>query len=183
MHDSALTVFLSRSDTVATWPDFPKKTAIICFETLLDLLNFAGRVSPANSHTEDCYFISGSYWYTYVSSPVTMLLTRSDLSPSNFRSILRHHSILALFCSSDSWWCTKRAQRFPTQRWHRKIMSKLPEERFRVSFISSSVIRAFSLIRVLTPFPFPSVVTEICRPQRSLSSNDLLPNWNSLNHF
>ena len=35
--------------------------------------------------TEDCCLVSGSYWHTKVSLPVTMSQTCCDLPPSNFR--------------------------------------------------------------------------------------------------
>ena len=90
-YHSALTLFLYWSGTEAIWPDWAKKTAIVCVEVLLDLLNFTGgsspgktQLSPGKSQTEDCCSVSGSYWYTKGSLPVTMSLTRSDLPPSNF---------------------------------------------------------------------------------------------------
>ena len=64
---SAAAVFLSSSGIVAAWPKFAKKHAIICLEALLFLLNFIGGFSSGKTHTADCCFVSGSYWYTQVS--------------------------------------------------------------------------------------------------------------------
>ena len=86
------------------------------FWVLLDLLNFTGGLSPGRSQI-DCCLVPGSYLYTEVLLPVTMFQTRSDLPPSNFRSMWRHHSIRILFCSLVSWWGTQRAQRFHTPTW------------------------------------------------------------------
>ena len=83
-------VFLSSSDMVATWPNFAKKHSIICLEVLLFLLNFTGGFSSGKTHIADCCFILGSYWYTQVSSPVTMSQPRGDLHPSNFLSMWVH---------------------------------------------------------------------------------------------
>ena len=80
---SAITVFLSSSSMVATQLNFAKKHAIICLETLLFLLNFTGGFSSGKTHTADCCFVLGLYWYTQVSSPVTMSQTWGDLPPSN----------------------------------------------------------------------------------------------------
>ena len=98
-YQSAVTVFLSSSGMVATWPNFAKKHAIICLETLLFLLNFTGGFSSGKSHTADCCFVSGLYWYTQVSSPVAMPQTQGDLPPSNFLGMWVHQSPLPHFCS------------------------------------------------------------------------------------
>ena len=63
-YQSAITVFLSSSGMVGTWPNFAKKDGIICLEALLFLLNFTGGFSSGKTHTADCCFVSGSYWYT-----------------------------------------------------------------------------------------------------------------------
>ena len=49
-----------------------KNTVIICLGVLLELSNFTGGLSPGKSQTEDYCLVSGSYWYTKVSLPVTM---------------------------------------------------------------------------------------------------------------
>ena len=85
-YQSAVTVFLPSSCMVATWPNFAKKQAIICLEALLFLLNFTGGFSSGKTHTADCCFVSGSYWYTQVSSTFTMSQMCGDLHPSNFLS-------------------------------------------------------------------------------------------------
>ena len=82
-----------------------------------------------------------------------------------------------------SLWGTQRAQRFRTLRCEWRILSMLPVVRFKVSFISSTVIRGFSSISSFTRVTFSSIVTDFGRPQRSLSSNDLLPKPNSLNQL
>ena len=115
-YQSAVIVFLSSSGMVATWPNFAKKHAIICLEALLFLLNFTGGFSSGKTHTSDCCFVSGSYWYTQVSSPVTMTQTWGDFPPSNFLSMWVHQSTLPRFCSSLRLWGTLRAQRFLTPR-------------------------------------------------------------------
>ena len=118
-YPSAVTVFLSSSGMVATWPKFAKKHAIVCLEALLLLLSFTGWFSSGKTHTADCCFVLGSYWYTQVASPVTMSQTRGDLPPSNFLSMWVHQSTLPSFCSSLRLWGTQRAQRFltPGQSW------------------------------------------------------------------
>ena len=60
-YQSAVTVFLSSSGMVATWPNFAKKHAIICLEALLFLLNFTGGFSSGKTHTSDCCFVSRAY--------------------------------------------------------------------------------------------------------------------------
>ena len=55
--NSALTVFLTWSGAEATRPDLGKKTAIICLEVLLNLLNFTGGLSPGKSYAEDCCMV------------------------------------------------------------------------------------------------------------------------------
>ena len=94
---------------VATWPNFAKKHAIICLEALLFPLNFTGRFSSAKTHTADCCFVSGSYWYNHVSSPFTMSQTRGGLPLSNFLSMWVRQSTLQCFCSSHRLWGTQRA--------------------------------------------------------------------------
>ena len=77
-YQSVVTVFLSSSGMVPTWLNFGKKHAIVCLEALLFLLNFTGGFSSGKTHAADCCFVSGSYWYTHVLSPVTMSQTRGD---------------------------------------------------------------------------------------------------------
>ena len=55
-------------------------------------LNFTGGLSTGKSQIEDCCLVSGLYWYTKVSVPVTVSQTRSDLPQSNFRIIRRCQS-------------------------------------------------------------------------------------------
>ena len=110
----AVTGFLYSSGMVATWPNFAKKHAIICLEALLFLLNITGGFSSGKTDTADSCFVSGSYWYTQVSSSVTMSRTRGDLPPSNFLSTWVHQS--PCFCSSLRLWGTQRAPRFLTPR-------------------------------------------------------------------
>ena len=96
--------------------EFSKKHDIICLEALLFLLNFTGGLSSGKTRTTDCCLVSGSYWYTQVSSLVTMSQTRGDLPPSNFLSVWLHQSTLPRFCSSLRLWGTQRVQRFLTLR-------------------------------------------------------------------
>ena len=65
-YHSALAVFLSRSGVEATLPNLAKKIANICLKVLLDLLNFTAGISSGKSKTEDCCWVSGSYWYTRI---------------------------------------------------------------------------------------------------------------------
>ena len=62
-YQSSITIFLSSSGMVATWPNFAKKCAIICLQALLFLLNFTGGFSCGKTHTADCCFVSGSCLY------------------------------------------------------------------------------------------------------------------------
>ena len=71
-----------------------RRLQLSVWKVLLDLFNFTGGLSSRKSQTEDCCLVSGSYWYTEVSLPVTMSQTRSDLPPSNFRSKWRHYFTL-----------------------------------------------------------------------------------------
>ena len=115
-YQSAVTVFLSSSGMVATWPNFAKKHAIICLEAHLFLSDFTCGFSSGKPHTADCCFISRSYWYTQVLSHATMTQTRGDLPPSNFLSMWVYQSTLPRFCSSLRLWGTQRAQRFLATR-------------------------------------------------------------------
>ena len=48
-YQSALTVFLSLSGMLATWPNFAKKHSIICLEAILFLLNFTAGFSSGKA--------------------------------------------------------------------------------------------------------------------------------------
>ena len=95
--------------------EFCQKTRYHLFGSTSVSLNFTGGFSSGKTHTSDCCFVSGSYWYTQVSSPVTMSQTRGDL-PSNFLTMWVHQSILSRFCSSLRLWGTQLVQRFLTPR-------------------------------------------------------------------
>ena len=143
---------------------FGEKDRDIYLEVPLGLLNITGGLSPGKSQTEACCLVSGSYWYTKVSLPLTMFQTRSDVPPSNFRCMWTHLPILPLLCSSTSWWGTQWVQRFYKPRWWRlRILFKLPCEIIELSFTSFSVSRGSSLIRHVTPWPrfFASTVHEL----------------------
>ena len=103
-YQSAISVFLSSSGMVATWPNFAKKHAIISLEALLFHFNFTGRFSSGKTHTDDCRSVSGSYWYTQISSAVTMSQTQGDSPPSNVLSMWVHQSTLPCLCSSLRLW-------------------------------------------------------------------------------
>ena len=181
-YQSAVTVFLSSSGMVATWPKFARNTyAIICFEALLFLLNFTGGFSSRKIHTADCCFASGSYWYTQVVS-LTMSQTRGDLLPSNFLSIWVHQSTPPCFCSSLRLWGNQRAQRFFTPRQSRKMRVRLPDEIFMIYCISAYAIFE-SLISDSTLVTFSMDTVVAIRPQRLSSSNVLAPDMNCLNHL
>ena len=61
MYHSWLTVLRCTNGTVATWLVFPKKQAIICFEVLWTRTTFVGFGLSWNTHTVDCFLLSGSY--------------------------------------------------------------------------------------------------------------------------
>ena len=162
--------------------EFAKKHAIICLETLLFLLNFTGGISSGKTNTADCCFVSRSCWYTQVSSSVTMSQTRGDLPLSNFLSMWVHQSTLPRFCSSLSLWGTQRAQLFLTPRQSWRMRVRLPDE-IMTSCISTYVILGSFLIRDSTLETFSGVTVVAVRPQRSSSSNVLVPDMNCLNHL
>ena len=182
-YQSAVTVFLSSSAMVATWPIFVEKHAIICLEALLFVLNFTSGFSSEKTHTSDNCYVSGSYWYAQVSSPETMSQTRGDLPPSNFRSMWVHQSTLPHFCSSHRLWGIQRAQRFltPRQSWSMRV--RLPDEIFMNSCISAYAILGSFLIRESTLETFSGVTVVAIRPQWSWSSKVLAPDMNCLNHL
>ena len=62
MYQSAFTVWRSSRGIMATGPTLQKKAATIFFQMLRFRRTFNGWSSPANTHTEDCRFVSGSYW-------------------------------------------------------------------------------------------------------------------------
>ena len=64
--------------------EFCKETRFHLFGSTSVSFEFQDGFSPRKTHTADCCFISGPYWYTQVSSPVMMSKTRGDLPPSNF---------------------------------------------------------------------------------------------------
>ena len=64
-----LSVLKRYGDNVA---EFCKETRYHLFGALLFLLNFTGGFSSGKTHTADCCFVSGSNWYTHVSSPGSM---------------------------------------------------------------------------------------------------------------
>ena len=162
------------------WQHGFAKHAIICLEAFL--LNFTGGSSSGKTHTADCCFVSGSYWYTQVASPVTMSRTRGDLPPSNFLSMWVHQSTLSRFRSSLRLWGTQRA-RFLTPRQSRKMRVRLPDEIFMISCISVYTIFGSFLIRDSTLKTFSRVMVIAIRPQRSSFSNVLTLDMDCLNHL
>ena len=181
-YQSAVTVLLSSSGMVATWPKFAKKHAIICLEALLFLLNFTGGFSSGKTHTADCCFVSGSYWYTQVASPITMSRTLEDLPPPNFLSMRLHQSTLPRFCSSLRLWGTNRPQRFFTPRQSRKMRVRLPDEIFTIYCFSAYAFFG-SLFRDSTLETFSTATVVATRLQRSSSPNVLALDMNCLNHL
>ena len=118
--------------------------------------------------------------YKKVLSTMMMSQTWYDLSPSKCWSTWRLHCTLPLLLSLVSCWGTQQMQHFHTPRQWQKMQSKLPNERFKLSLISQTVIFKSSLIRHLTTATFSLVVMVTGWPQRTLSSNIALLNWNSL---
>ena len=66
------------------------------------LLNFTRESSHWKTHTVDCCFVSGSYWYIHVSSPVRRSHSFLDCASLNFLFINWHQRTQASFDSSDS---------------------------------------------------------------------------------
>ena len=80
--------------------DFCKETRYYLFGSTSVSFEFRMWVLIWEDHTADCCFVSGSYWYTQVASPVTMSQTRGGLPLSTFLSMWVHHldpSLLLLF--------------------------------------------------------------------------------------
>ena len=96
--------------------EFCKETRYHLFGSTSVSFEFHRWVLIWEAHTANCCFVSGSYWYIQVLSPVTISQTRGDLPPSNFYSMWVHLSTLSRFCSSLKLWGTQRAQRFLTSR-------------------------------------------------------------------
>ena len=61
VYHSQLTVLRCSSGTIATCLVFPKKQAIICLEVLRARATFVGFGLSWNTHTVDCWLLSGSY--------------------------------------------------------------------------------------------------------------------------
>ena len=160
-----------------------KETRYHLFGSTLFLLNFTGGFSSGKTHTADCCFVSGSYWYTQVASPVTMSQTLEDLPLPNFLSMWLHQSTLPRFCSSLRLWGTNRPRRFFTPRQLRKMRVRLPDEIFMIYCFSAYAILGSFLIRDYTLETFSTVTVVATRPQRSSSSNVLAPDMNCLNHL
>jgi len=79
VYHAAVTVQWSSSGMEARCPELVMKEATIFFPTLLARRTLVGGSSLAKHHVADWRFVSGSYWYTHVSSPVTMLKTSLDV--------------------------------------------------------------------------------------------------------
>ncbi len=141
MNQSALTVRLSSSSTVAVWPDLLKKVVTILFAVLRLRLNFTGTCSKGNSQTDDWAFVSGSNWCIQVSSPVTISQTDFDVPPSNFCIIILHQLTRALFCSLVSSWGTHREQRLLTPNRSCKMVIAPADPMPRICSISRMVTR------------------------------------------
>ena len=125
-YQSAVTVFLSSSGMVATWQSLQRNTLSFVWKHFCSC--WVSWFSSGKTHTADCCFISGSYWYTQVASPVTVSQTLGDLPLSNFLSMWVHHSTLPRFWSSLRLWGTQRAQRFLTPRQSWRMRVRLPNE-------------------------------------------------------
>ena len=151
--------------------------AEFCKETIYHLfgstsvLSFTSRFSYGKTHNADCCFVLESYWYTQVSSPVTMPQTRGDLPPSNSLSAWGapvHPTPLLLFT---------QVMGHPTPKQSSRMRVRLPDEIFMVSCISAYVILGSFLIRDY------GVTVVATQPQRSSSSSVLAPDMNCLNHL
>ena len=134
-NQSVVNVFLSSSSMVAMLSDFAKKHAIMCLETFLFVLNLTDGFSSEKTQTVDCCFVSGTYRYTQVSSPVIMSQTRGDLRSSNFLNMWVNESTLTSFCFSPRWWGTQWAQHFIEQSWRMRV--RPPDEIFTITCISA----------------------------------------------
>ena len=95
------------------------------------------------------------------------------------RSMWRHHSNLFILYSSVIWGRGASNGCFPTHRWWRRIQFKPANERLKLSSISFCVIRGSPLISHFLLAALCSAATVTCWSLRSLSSNIVLPNWNS----
>ena len=182
-YQSAVTVFLSSSSMVATWPNFTKKYASICLKALLFSCEF-------------------HRWVLFLGDPHRRLLLRLGIvlvypsfvscydvpnarrpSSSNFHSMWVHQSTLPRFCFSLRLWGTQRAQRFLTPRQSRRMLVRLLDESLMISCISAFVMFGSLLISDSTLQTFSGVTVVTIRPQRSPSSNVLAPDRNRVNHL
>jgi len=115
------------------------------------VLNFLGRGDEACLHCIDSTSLSGSQWWTHVSSPVTVVchtnLTGSDTKTSTI-------SWDVMTRRAQSWSVrflgTHLADTFDIFRWSRIMVSMLPHEICIVLAISSTFILLSSLISFST---------------------------------
>ena len=120
----------------------------------------------------------GFYWYTLVSSPVTMSQRWGYLQQSNFLRVWVLLSTLPRFCSSLRLWGIHGAQcvHMPWQPW--KLQRRLPKEIIMISCISASVCFGSFPVRDSAVERFPRITVIATGPQQSLSSNMTLP-WDN----
>ena len=182
-YQSAVTVRLSSSGVVVMCPILAMYEATISLLVLLDRLNFGGWVSPGKSQTNDWAFVSGSKWYTQISSYLTIFYIEFGRSLPYFSSMVKHHCTLPTFCSSVSWCGTHLAHRLWTASWWCRISFKADMPIPSMSWRSLQVIRASSLISSLTRAAFSWVAAETGWPQKLSSLKWLPPNSNSQNHL
>ena len=69
----------------------------ICIEVIFSQTTFVGFGSGSKTHTVDCCFVSSSYAHSHDSSPVMILLTSFEASPSYFANISLHQSTRVFF--------------------------------------------------------------------------------------
>ena len=159
--------------------EFYKETHYHMFESTSVSFEFHRWVS-GKTHTADCCFVSGSYWYTQVLSPVMMSQTLGDLPPSNFHSMWVHQSTLPRICSSLRLWGTQRDQRFLTPRQLRIMRVTLPDEILMIFCISVYFIFGVLLNQGLDPTGFfrgsghRHSTTMVIAFQRSRSRHELI---------
>ena len=151
-------------------------------EVLLFLLNFTGGFSSGKTHTADCSFVSGSYWYTQV----CLLLQ----SPKREETFLRQ-IFLACGCTSPPYPASTLHSDYWAPNGHNVSLRQGSREEREWDFPMKSswypvfqrVIFGSLLIRDSTIEALSGVTVVAIWPQRSSSSNVLAPDMNCLNRL
>ena len=173
-YQSAVTVFLSSSGTVATWPNFAKKHAIICLEALLFLLNFTGGFSSGKPtpSTVGVVLVYPCFVFCY---DIPNARRPSSIKFSWHVGAPVHPTPLLLFIQVMG---HPTGTAFP----YAKTVVKNASET-STSCISAHVIVGSFLIRDSTLETFSGVTVVAIWPQRLSSSNVLATDMNCLNHL